>query len=45
MIGCPSHHAPLGLMVSRPGMGVRQEQVEEEEVGGSRDGQGESFLE
>ena len=26
MIGCPSHLAPLGLMVFRPGMGGRQEQ-------------------
>lgn len=26
MIGCPSHRAPLGLMVFRPGMGGRREQ-------------------
>lgn len=25
MIGCPSHRAPLGLMVFRPGMGGRRE--------------------
>lgn len=36
MIGCPSHRAPLGLMVFRPGMGGRR--------GGTRNGQGESFL-
>lgn len=40
MIGCPSHRAPLGLMVFRPGMGWRREPGGR---GRGRDGQGESF--
>lgn len=28
MIGCPSHHAPLGLMVFRPGMGREERGTE-----------------
>lgn len=39
VIGCPSHRAPLGLMVFRPGMGWRRGSQ-----GGREDGQGESFL-